>query len=205
MDEPKWQFWIDVGGTFTDCFAVTPTGNLLRHKLLSSGKTKGVAGPRSTTQVVIDSARVDDPIGFWVGFQFHLLDTSGQVIESRTVTAFDAAQGSLTLDRPLSFPVAGARYEIDSRLKAPVLAIRWLLACPLAQPIPNVQVRLGTTRGTNALLTRTGAQTAFVTTAGFADVLRIGYQNRPRLFDLNIWLITDHNVIFKHLIQVNGL
>ena len=47
-------------------------------------------------------------------------------------------------------------------------------------------VRLGTTRGTNALLTRRGAKTALVTTRGFGDILQIGYQNRPRLFDLAI-------------------
>src|SRR6185369_4660065 len=47
-------------------------------------------------------------------------------------------------------------------------------------------VRLGTTRGTNALLTRRGAKTAFVTTRGFADILKIGYQNRPKLFELDI-------------------
>lgn len=58
MDETKWHFWIDVGGTFTDCFDVTPSENLLRHKLLSSGKTKGIAGPQSTTQIVVDAARV---------------------------------------------------------------------------------------------------------------------------------------------------
>src|SRR5262249_36103799 len=52
--------------------------------------------------------------------------------------------------------------------------------------IPNVVVKLGTTRGTNALLTRRGARTALVTTRGFADVLRIGNQDRPRLFDLAI-------------------
>src|SRR5262249_14991241 len=44
----------------------------------------------------------------------------------------------------------------------------------------------GTTRGTNALLTLRGAKTAFVTTRGFADILKIGYQNRPKLFELNI-------------------
>ena len=47
-------------------------------------------------------------------------------------------------------------------------------------------MRLGTTRGTNALLTRRGARTAFVTTRGLGDVLRIGYQNRPKLFELAI-------------------
>ena len=49
-------------------------------------------------------------------------------------------------------------------------------------------VRLGTTRGTNALLTRSGARTALVTTRGFRDLLRIGNQDRPGLFDLDIKL-----------------
>lgn len=49
-------------------------------------------------------------------------------------------------------------------------------------------VRIGTTIGTNALLERNGARTAFVTTAGFADAVRIGYQNRPDLFALEVKL-----------------
>ena len=42
----------------------------------------------------------------------------------------------------------------------------------------------GTTVGTNALLERTGARVAFVTTAGFEDTIEIGRQNRPKLYDL---------------------
>ena len=40
------------------------------------------------------------------------------------------------------------------------------------------------TTATNALLERKGALTASVTTAGFRDILEIGRQNRPRLYDL---------------------
>ncbi len=40
----------------------------------------------------------------------------------------------------------------------------------------------GMTVGTNALLTESGARTALVSTAGFADVIEIGRQNRPRLY-----------------------
>jgi len=47
-------------------------------------------------------------------------------------------------------------------------------------------MRLGTTRGTTALLTRTGARTALVTTAGLEDVYLIGDQDRPELFSLDI-------------------
>jgi N-methylhydantoinase A len=41
----------------------------------------------------------------------------------------------------------------------------------------------GTTVGTNALLQRKGARVAFVTTTGFEDVIEIGRQARPRLYD----------------------
>ncbi|HKA68855.1 MAG TPA: hydantoinase/oxoprolinase family protein [Actinomycetes bacterium] len=42
----------------------------------------------------------------------------------------------------------------------------------------------GTTVATNALLERTGARTALVTTDGFRDIVEIGRQNRPALYDL---------------------
>jgi len=42
----------------------------------------------------------------------------------------------------------------------------------------------GTTVGTNTLLQGRGARVAFVTTAGFEDILEIGRQNRPKLYDL---------------------
>ena len=49
-------------------------------------------------------------------------------------------------------------------------------------------VRMGTTVATNALLERKGERTLLVTTKGFADQLRIGYQNRPKLFARKIEL-----------------
>ena len=51
----------------------------------------------------------------------------------------------------------------------------------------TVEVRHGTTIGTNALLERKGARVAFVTTAGFEDVIAIGRQARQHLYD---WLAT---------------
>src|SRR2546423_10169601 len=43
----------------------------------------------------------------------------------------------------------------------------------------------GTTVGTNALLQRKGARTALITTEGFEDVIEIGRQARPELYNLN--------------------
>src|SRR5205807_10171716 len=51
----------------------------------------------------------------------------------------------------------------------------------------NVEVRHGTTIGTNALLERKGARVAFVTTAGFEDTIAISRQARQHLYD---WMAT---------------
>ena len=49
----------------------------------------------------------------------------------------------------------------------------------------SIEVIHGTTVGTNALLQHRGARTALVTTAGFEDVIEIGRQARPELYNLN--------------------
>lgn len=115
--DPKWQFWIDRGGTFTDIVARTPDGAHRTHKLLS-----------------------ENP---------------------------------------------------EQYRDAAIQGIRDLMGLAPSQAIPASQiaaVKMGTTVGTNALLERKGERTLLITTRGFADALRIGYQNRPRLFDLNIRL-----------------
>jgi len=54
-------------------------------------------------------------------------------------------------------------------------------------PIDRVErIRIGTTVATNALLERKGSKTALLITSGFADLLEIGNQARPELFDLCI-------------------
>lgn len=55
---------------------------------------------------------------------------------------------------------------------------------PADSPIPTLQIIHGSTVATNALLERKGARTALITTRGFRDVLAIGRQNRPVLYDL---------------------
>lgn len=54
-------------------------------------------------------------------------------------------------------------------------------------PTENIEwIRMGTTVATNALLERKGEKIVFVTTKGFRDILEIGNQARPRIFDLEI-------------------
>ncbi|HRQ66547.1 MAG TPA: hydantoinase/oxoprolinase family protein, partial [Xanthomonadaceae bacterium] len=74
---------------------------------------------------------------------------------------------------------------------AALAGIREVLGVAPDAPIPTERVRsvrMGTTVATNALLERKGEPTLLVTTRGFADVLRIGYQTRPKLFVLDIVL-----------------
>ena len=57
------------------------------------------------------------------------------------------------------------------------------------QPLPDnriAAIRFGTTAATNALLERKGGRVALLITKGFADLLEIGYQNRPDIFQLCI-------------------
>jgi 5-oxoprolinase (ATP-hydrolysing) len=82
--------------------------------------------------------------------------------------------------------------ENPERYPDPAVAgIRHLLGVGNGEPVPAAQienVRLGTTVATNALLERAGEPVVLVITSGFADALRIAYQNRPRLFDRHIVL-----------------
>lgn len=74
---------------------------------------------------------------------------------------------------------------------AALAGIRALLGLKAGDPIAADQVeavKMGTTVATNALLERQGEPTLLLTTKGFRDALRIGYQARPRIFDRRITL-----------------
>ena len=61
-------------------------------------------------------------------------------------------------------------------------------------------VKMGTTVATNALLERKGEPTVLVITKGFADALRIGYQNRPKLFARHIEL---PEMLYRRVVEVD--
>jgi 5-oxoprolinase (ATP-hydrolysing) len=72
---------------------------------------------------------------------------------------------------------------------AAVEGIRRSLGLAPGEVIPDGAIRavkMGTTVATNALLERKGDRTLLVITNGFGDLLRIGYQARPALFELQI-------------------
>jgi 5-oxoprolinase (ATP-hydrolysing) len=61
-------------------------------------------------------------------------------------------------------------------------------------------IRMGTTVATNALLERKGARCALVVTHGFGDILQIGNQDRPRIFDLEI---NRPDLLYESVIEVD--
>ena len=186
MDKNHWQIWIDTGGTFTDCLAVDPAGTLHRAKVLSTSAVRGrIAGIPGADSVRLATAW-DLPPGFFRGFAFRLLGH-----ETGAWTVEDSDSALLRLDGPLppalsAEHLADLAFELRSPEEAPVLAARLVTRTPLAAPLPEIAMRLATTRGTNALLERKGAATALFITRGFADLLRIGTQQRPDLFALEI-------------------
>ena len=86
---------------------------------------------------------------------------------------------------------------------AAVAGIRRILDLKNEDKIPTdiiSSVKMGTTVATNALLERKGDRTLLLITKGFGDLLRIGYQNRPLLFDLSIKL---PELLYERVVEVS--
>ncbi|WP_343079874.1 hydantoinase B/oxoprolinase family protein [Ostreiculturibacter nitratireducens] len=87
---------------------------------------------------------------------------------------------------------------------AAVQGIRELLGLAPGEPIPEGAidaVKMGTTVATNALLERKGERVLLLITEGFGDLLRLGYQTRPRLFDLDI---RRPELLYEEVAEVPG-
>ncbi|KAI5302577.1 hypothetical protein KEM56_000551 [Ascosphaera pollenicola] len=74
---------------------------------------------------------------------------------------------------------------------------------PRGQPLdltPIESIRMGTTVATNALLERKGAKSALLITKGFKDLLVIGTQSRPQIFDLTV---ARPGVLYEKVVEVD--
>ncbi|MEQ8221701.1 MAG: hydantoinase B/oxoprolinase family protein [Candidatus Eremiobacterota bacterium] len=127
MNNHKWNFCIDRGGTFTDIVAKNPDGSIITHKLLSENR-------------------------------LHYRD-------------------------------------------AALHGIREILGLKKDDLIPDIigSVKMGTTVATNALLERKGERVVLFITKGFRHALRIGYQNRPALFEKQIIL---PEMLYEEVVEI---
>lgn len=179
-----WQVWIDTGGTFTDCLSINPTGNFKRLKVLSNSALRGkVIRQISPTEIQIE---LYWPIQADIFQNFSIRFLEGKKISQRKIDSVDLVKSIVKLDRSVSKISSGTTVEISSDEEVPVLAARLLTETPIDKSFPSIEMKLGSTRGTNAILERKGAKTAFIVTKGFKDLLLIGNQQRPDLFALNI-------------------
>uniref|UniRef100_A0A183BQF6 5-oxoprolinase n=1 Tax=Globodera pallida TaxID=36090 RepID=A0A183BQF6_GLOPA len=92
---------------------------------------------------------------------------------------------------------------------APTEAIRRVLSdytgheLPRGEPIPTDHIdwiRMGTTVATNALLERNGEPMALLVTRGFKDLLHIGNQSRPNIFDFDIQI---PETLYEEVVEVD--
>ena len=86
---------------------------------------------------------------------------------------------------------------------AALQGIRDTLGVAADQPLPAdlvAAVKMGTTVATNALLERKGERTVLAVTRGFADQLRIGYQNRPDIFARRIEL---PELLYERIVEID--
>ena len=180
VGKQPWRFWMDTGGTFTDCLALAPDGSSRRLKVLSSGSARArVQRLAASGGIVLDGLpEVGD--GFFEGYSIAKASggDSGRIVRWRASESLATVEGANFLEGDLVDVTAGE--------EAPVLAMRVLANARLKEPLPAVELRLATTRGTNALLEGKGAKVALFVTEGFADLLRIGDQRRPDLFALEV-------------------
>ena len=179
-----WKIWIDTGGTFTDCIAVAPSGSIHRCKVLSSACLRGIITGDAGQGWLKISQQWGTERDIFDGYELRLPEYD---IAKRRVKKTELSKGLLQIDKPLpagqKFPIL---FEISAGEEAPLLAARLITGTELSQPLPLMNMRLGTTRGTNALLEGKTAPVLLITTEGFADLPYIGTQQRPNLFQLDI-------------------
>ena len=143
-----------------------------RCKVLSSGRGRR-RGERSAESAAIRASSGFDGLARRLlrGWTLSLLSDVGQ--SNRVATSFDPSRRRLarSFDRDVAHVSTSATSNSPAARKRRSSPSGGSWDLRLDEPIGAVDVRLGTTRGTNALLERHGARTAFVTTEGFGDVL----------------------------------
>ena len=176
---------LDTGGTFTDGIAEMPDGSIRKIKVLSNGSLRA----KIIEKISPKQLRVDENWGaqepIFKGYTFRLL---GDNSFTSSVENYDPGSQVLSLEQafPADIPAHHASFSLDAAEEAPILAARIITQTPLDKPLPPLEMKLGTTRGTNALLERDGAPTLVLLSPGFGDILKIRDQRRPDLFALKI-------------------
>lgn len=185
----EWHISIDTGGTFTDCLAVNlRTGVTRTSKVLSTSAVRGVVQDIDQDGRLVIRQNWNSAGDFAAGLSFRASD-EGEVFQAE-VLDFNAQSSTMTLAKNFSRIVpkklVGRPFELQSPEPSPLLAARLAIGRPIGASLDDIALRLATTKVTNSLLERTFARAALITNRGYGDLLRIGTQQRPHLFELDI-------------------
>ena len=180
----SFQISIDTGGTFTDCIATDNYGTEYRTKILSNSTIRGEAIK------LISGNKLKVKQSWFLKrdiLRDYLFLILGQSFTSK-VRAFDVENSILEIEDflPEIFNNQAFSFSLTANEEAPIFGARLITETGLHEQFPEIQMRIGSTKGTNALLELKGARTAFIVTKGFKDLLVIGNQTRPDIFALNI-------------------
>jgi len=180
-----YEIYIDTGGTFTDCIGRTPEGKWIRRKVLSTGRLRGIILKWIDTRTLEISESWELSEDIIRGYRFSLLQHDHPDV---FVQCYDIGQSLVHLTRDIpEMPAERSRsFEISPGEEAPVLGARLITGTALDLDLPLLQMKLGSTKGTNALLERKGAEMVLFVTRGFRDILEIGDQQRPDIFALEV-------------------
>ncbi|TMW56149.1 hypothetical protein Poli38472_008797 [Pythium oligandrum] len=123
--------------------------------------------------------------------EMDVVDAQGRVVDVQTTVI------KLLSEDPANYPDA-PREGIRRVLETMTGELH-----PRDKPVDTSRIqsiRMGTTVATNALLERQGERTALVVTQGFKDLLYIGNQSRPKLFDLEI---KTPDMLYESIVEVD--
>lgn len=195
MSSSKTNIWIDTGGTFTDCIIKFEDGSTKFIKVLSDGSIRArIRGKVGDTTYTIDQN--------W-GFNTNIINSYQLKIEGKNdvycIKNFDPQKNTIELDRSLESNLP-LNISISNNEEAPILAIRLGLELNANHSITNASLKLGTTKGTNALLEGKGSKVCLICTKGFKDLSVIGTQQRPNIFQIDI---PDAKLLYSESIELN--
>ena len=121
---------------------------MIRLKVLSNGVLRGKLIKRLSDHVL--QVEMSWPVeqDIFKGFEFRIL---GESFTSK-IERVGLAENRIYLQSTLTKDFDGAVIEISSNEEVPVLAARLLTSTPLMNRFPPLEMKLGSTRGTNAIL-----------------------------------------------------
>ena len=177
MPRPAWRIGVDVGGTFADAVAVSPWGEVRRVKLFTDGRW------RLACEATDGGLRMVG-VPCWAVPALSGCSATGPDGSRRSIrTAVADPRGAIvTLEPPAGS--APAWIDVDAGCEAPVLAAHLACGVPPGASLPAIDLRVGTTRGTNALLEGRIDRVAAFVDDGLEGLLEIGTQQRRGLFDV---------------------